>query len=146
MTKEAEAYISEARHKLSVSRELIGLDEHEDSVSRSYYAMYFAARAALASEGSYPKTHSGVASEFGRLFVSTKRLPVKLVKDLEKTRSYREELDYTPGSKVPKETAEKVLKSAEKFVDAIAGCLASKPGAGEDGKGALLDGATWGLW
>ena len=119
MTKEVQAYIEEAKHKLSVSKELLGMDEPRESVSRSYYAMYFAARGALITEGSYPKIHSGVASELGRLLVSTHKLPLKLVKDLEKARSYREELDYSPGSEVPPDAAEEILKTAEDFVDTI---------------------------
>ena len=120
MTKEVEEFVEEARRKLSVAKELLELDEPKDSVSRAYYAMYFVARAALASEGSYPKTHAGVASDFGRLFVSTNKLPIELVKDLERARSYREESDYSPGSRVSRDAAEGILKKAEKFVDTIA--------------------------
>jgi hypothetical protein len=38
----------------------------KDAVSRAYYAMYHAARAALSIVNVFPKTHEGVVAEFGK--------------------------------------------------------------------------------
>ena len=35
------------------------------SINRSYYAVFYAARALLLKKGKNPKTHSGTISEFG---------------------------------------------------------------------------------
>ena len=60
-----------------MAKRLLQEDFFEDAVSRAYYAMYHAARACLVLEGSAPKTHAGLISEFGRLFV----LPGRVVPD-----------------------------------------------------------------
>ena len=95
------------------------MEENEDSVSRAYYAMFFAAMAALATVDSHPRTHKGVSAEFNRFFVKTGRLPVQLSKDLEEARSHREESDYAPGSDIPRAEAEEMLEKAKVFVETV---------------------------
>lgn len=123
MDKQSSSFLEKAERKLNVSRELLKLGEHEDSVSRAYYAMFFAAKGALASEKSNPKTHSGVSVEFSRLFVKPRKLPARLAKDFDKARSYREAADYSPAFRTTEEVAEEVLRSAEEFVAAVKGYL-----------------------
>ena len=54
--------LKRAEKALQAAKNLYEDELYEDSVSRAYYAMYHAAKAALALEGSSPKTHSGLIS------------------------------------------------------------------------------------
>ena len=65
----AERLLGKAELKLGAARELYDKGFFEDSASRSYYAMFHAARAALARVGVTTKTHEGTVSEFGRVLV-----------------------------------------------------------------------------
>ena len=53
---------------------LLDGDGYEGAVSRGYYAIFHAARAALHKLDSAPATHHGVVSEFGRLLVKTGKI------------------------------------------------------------------------
>lgn len=67
----AEMLLLRADRYLASAEALIELGDHESAVSRSYYAMSYAARAALRERGIEPRTHAGVVSEFGRVFVKS---------------------------------------------------------------------------
>ena len=78
------ARLTRSKQHLKSARDLLRNDNFADSISRSYYAIFQAARALLALEGTESRKHSGVISLFNRLFVKTgkvnKRLGV-IVKD-----------------------------------------------------------------
>ncbi len=56
----AKAHMEKAVRRLRVAEKLLRDGEYEDAVSRAYYAMYHAAKAALATVNVFPKTHKGV--------------------------------------------------------------------------------------
>jgi hypothetical protein len=53
--------LARARKSLRAAKTLLDEDLLEDAVSRAYYAVLHAAKAALAKEEMAPKTHSGVS-------------------------------------------------------------------------------------
>ena len=55
--------------ELNAARELYAKGFFEDSASRSHYAMFHAARAALTKVGVATRTNEGTVSEFGRRLV-----------------------------------------------------------------------------
>jgi len=112
----AKAHLRKARKRLEASERLFSDGFHEDAVSRAYYAMYHAAKACLILEGSSPKTHEGVISEFGRLFVLTGKVDSALGKTLSAAKEDREDSDYEVYAEIDKEEAEKVLKEAQNFL------------------------------
>lgn len=65
----AKKLLAKAEVKLDAASELLAKGFFEDSASRSYYAMFQAARAALTNVGVNPRTHEGTVSEFGRRLV-----------------------------------------------------------------------------
>lgn len=102
-----------------MAEKLLELGEYEDAASRAYYAMLHAARAALASEGIFPRTHEGVIREFGRLFVKSRRLPRDLGAAISAAKSLRETADYSAESIVEPDDAKWSVEAARNFVERI---------------------------
>jgi len=115
----ARAHLKKAVERLRVAEKLFRDGDYEDSVSRAYYAMYHAARAALASANVFPKTHEGVVSEFGRSLVLTEIFDRQLGKDLADAKAARETYEYSVTATVGKQEAEAILSNAQRFLDAV---------------------------
>jgi len=111
--------LEKALERLRVAEKLFRDGDYEDAVSRAYYAMYHAARAALSTVDVFPRTHEGVVSEFGRRFVLTGIFPKELGKNLADTKAARETYEYSVTATVGKPEAEAVLLNTKKFVHTI---------------------------
>lgn len=115
-----------AKYRLSVSEEkldsakvLYTNKKYKDSVSRSYYSMFTAARALLATKGLDSSKHSGVVSLFNQQFVKENILDKSFGKILAEAKDAREESDYGDFIIVSPEEAQLQLKNAELFVNEI---------------------------
>jgi uncharacterized protein (UPF0332 family) len=115
----ARAHLEKALERLRVAEKLFSGGDYEDAVSRAYYAMYHAARAALSTVNAFPKTHEGVVSEFGKRFVLTGAVQKELGRDLADAKAARETYEYSVTSTVGKAEAETILSNAKRFVDAV---------------------------
>lgn len=62
--------MEEARDRLEVARVLVESGHPSSVVSAAYYAMLYAARAALSERGEHAKTHSGTWTLFSATFVA----------------------------------------------------------------------------
>ncbi len=109
-----EEHFEIAENKLHSAQVLLENDIFDDSISRSYYAMFNAAKALLLTEDSSPKTHVGVNSELGKLFRD--RIEPSLLRKLTEIQGLREKADYT-NYRPEKEEAEDILDTGEKFVE-----------------------------
>ena len=87
-----------------------------DSVSRSYYAMFYAASAALTLRGIECKTHRGLLAEFSRVMVKSGEMRPECAKSLDNAFAMRQDADYDYLAKINRGFAEKQLADAEKFV------------------------------
>lgn len=108
-----------AEEKLSVSKFLNNNGFYRDSISRSYYSMFFAAKALLSLKNVYPKTHQGVIIKFGLEFVKNGFIDQVYGKSLSIAHEQRETADYDIDIEFTKEDAEKNIKRAEEFINAI---------------------------
>jgi len=113
------AHLEKAIKRLRVAEKLLREGEYEDAVSRAYYAMYHAAKAALSTVNVFPKTHQGVVSEFGRRFVLTGIFPKELGRNLADAKAARETYEYSVTAEIGKPEAETILSNAQTFVKAI---------------------------
>jgi uncharacterized protein (UPF0332 family) len=86
--------LESAREKLSAAEDLFEKRHYKDSVSRSYYAIFTAARALLATERLDSSKHSGVISLFNQHFVKSGEVRKEASKWLERAKLYREQADY----------------------------------------------------
>lgn len=115
-----------AKHRLQRANEhyksaelLLNSGFYHDSLGRSYYAMFAAARALLACQNLDSKKHSGVISLFNQNFVKTGVVSRNMGKSLSKARIIRESSDYTDFYLVSKEEAFSQLLAAKDFLAEI---------------------------
>lgn len=91
---EIESLIARANRYLKSARRLLEDNDYESSVSRTYYAMFFAAQALLLSLGLSYSSHNGVISAYGERFVKTGVFPRDLGRDLNLAYQKRQLGDY----------------------------------------------------
>ncbi|BDZ70603.1 HEPN domain-containing protein [Methanobacterium petrolearium] len=113
---DAEILMSNAYKKLEVAKNLFSNGYYGDAVSRSYYAMFFAAKALLSKRSNYPRTHRGLISQFGREFVKTGEFNHKVFNILTRAQEDREEADYGLLPEIGKKEAEIIIDGAEVFL------------------------------
>jgi len=113
---EVDDLLKKAQRKLGAAKKLLELGEYEDAVSRAYYCIFHAAKAALASENLFPRTHEGTIREFGLRFVKEKKLPKELGIIFSDARSLRETADYVTKPIVGLEDAKWAVEAAERFL------------------------------
>lgn len=114
----------ERAHKYLKSADLlINVGDYESSVSRAYYAMFFAAEAVLLTKGLSPSSHGGVLSVFGEHFVKTGIFPRTLGKALNRAYSKRQLGDYEHRFVISAREAKEVLADADGFVNKITAYL-----------------------
>jgi hypothetical protein len=111
--------LERARQHLKSAQDLLASDDWADSISRSYYAVFQAARALLATEDLESRKHSGVVALFNRHFVKTGRVAKHFGAVLKDARRHRELADYSDVAEFTREEAESQLKDAEEFVRQI---------------------------
>jgi len=96
-------------------------------VNRSYYAMFYAVLAVLATMDLGFAKHSGVIGLFDRHFVKTGFLPKELSKTLHRAFDLRQQGDYGEATvTVDTEDAIELLEYAETFLAAIQSHLRNK--------------------
>ncbi len=117
-------YLSKARDKARVARDLLARGEWDDAVSRAYYAAFHAAQAVLLTEGQRGETHRGLITLFGLLLVKTGKFDKKWGKLLANLKDDRETCDYEALSWTDEETAARAVQEAEGFVTTVEGYLA----------------------
>jgi len=110
------ARLNRSKQHLKSARDLVRNDDFADSISRSYYAIFQAARALLALEGVESRKHSGVVSLFNRHFVKTGRVDKRLGVILKDAKRSREMADYTELAEFSREDAEGQIADAEVFI------------------------------
>jgi len=111
--------LEKAKEHLKSAENLLKNKHFRDSISRSYYAVFSAARAILALKELDSKKHSGVISLFNQNFVKTGLINVDASKIIKEAKSYRENADYKDFFIISKEETEKQLKNAERFIKEI---------------------------
>ena len=109
----------DSKEKLDSARILFDSKKFKDSVSRSYYAMFTAARALLATRGLDSVKHSGVVTLFNQHFVKEGIVGKICGRNLAGAKDSREESDYGDFVIVSSEDAESQLERAGNFVKEI---------------------------
>lgn len=111
--------ITKSHERLEEASLLFGGHYYSGSVSRSYYAILDAARAALMVEKVYPKTHSGTLHKFNQLFIKSGKFPQKFNTIISHAQKERSEADYNFLAHITEQDANDILESAKDFVKAV---------------------------
>jgi uncharacterized protein (UPF0332 family) len=108
---------------LSAAKTLLENQLYEDCVSRAYYAVLHAAKAALVTTGVQPESHSAVRRLFGFCLVKTGKIEKEFARILTAQQEDREIGDYDIHIEIEQDNALKRVVDAEKFVQRIADYL-----------------------
>jgi len=111
--------LENSKEKLNSARILLENNQLKDSLSRSYYAMFTAARALLATKRLDSSKHVGVISLFNQHFVKTGIISKDLGRMLLKGKDLRQDGDYKDFVEVSTQEAKKQYKDAEEFINQI---------------------------
>jgi uncharacterized protein (UPF0332 family) len=113
----SEEFLAKARSRLAAARDSLAAGHPDETVSLAYYAMLYAARAALSEEDRYAKTHSEIWSQFAEVFVRPGRLEVTVYRAARELEEDRLRGDYEAAS-FDEERAAVAVEAAARFIDA----------------------------
>lgn len=117
-----EPWLERAHRSLKTARLALTDGDTGSAGNRAYYAMFYAARAALLFAGgerlAASKTHSGLISSFGQHLVKSGKLPTGLGRALS-VESHRRQVSDYDGGDVSSESAKSSISSAEMFIATI---------------------------
>ncbi len=116
-------YNQKAARSLSAAQLLLDSGDTEGACNRAYYAMYYAAHAALLAAGiAEPengyKSHQGLIGAFGKHLVLSGQIDPSLGRSINKVQHLRQLADYT-GDPLPLEDARSAVEQAGAFVAAL---------------------------
>jgi uncharacterized protein (UPF0332 family) len=116
-------YRQKAERTLSAARLLLDSGDTEGACNRAYYAMYYAAQAALLAAGiAEPengyKSHQGLIGAFGKHLVLGGQIDQSLGRSINKVQRLRQLADYV-GDPPSLEDATLAVAEAKAFVAAI---------------------------
>lgn len=106
-----------AQEELETADLLLENNRYRACISRSYYAMYHATQALMASKNLSSKSHKGAIKLFGQHFVKTQELPIELARYLSDAYDLRRLSDYEETVFLTQQQAETLLISARVFVN-----------------------------
>jgi uncharacterized protein (UPF0332 family) len=98
---------------------LAGQRSAQSVVNRAYYAMFYAALAALQTTGKTPNRHTGVVALLDTEFILKGLLPRELSRDFHRAFELRQVSDYRVTEQVSVEQAGELLGRAGEFVAAV---------------------------
>ena len=111
--------LTRAKKALLAAKTLLENQLYEDCVSRAYYAVLHAAKAALTTVGVEPESHHAVRRLFGLHLVKTGKVEKDFAKILTAEQEDREISDYDIHIEIEQDTALKRVADAEKFIERI---------------------------
>jgi uncharacterized protein (UPF0332 family) len=108
--------LNRARDALEEAKILLREDKISGAMSRTYYAMFYATLALLATRDLGSSRHSGVIALFRREFVKTGIFPPELAKSLDLAFDERIEADYRDFVVPNRDDLRALLDAAEVFI------------------------------
>ena len=94
-------------------------ERYRGAMNRCYYAYYYLAKGILVTKGIVVKTHKGLNSEFGRVFIKTSEIPLEYGEYLGYLFRERQTADYEPEEEIQKEEIDKALFMVEEFINFV---------------------------
>lgn len=114
--EESQRWMAKARSSLTAAKKLLEESLFAESISRSYYAMFYAAKALLLLDGIDVSKHSAVAAAFGRGYAKTGKIDPRYHRMLLDGFEWRQKSDYDIYWLATREMAERCRQDAEAFV------------------------------
>ena len=118
--------MEKAEECLTDARDNLQMGKYSTAANRSYYAIFNAMRALLNLEGRDFKRHSGVISEFRRMFIKTGVLEPRFSAVIRDAFDLRNASDYDDFYIISKERVKAQTEDAATFTQAVRRCLAER--------------------
>ena len=115
----AERNMELAKEDLQVAQLNLEHNFFRKSISASYYAVLYAADAALATKGFVPQSHEGTHSLFGFHFIRKNFVDAKFKGLIKRAKDERMKADYKRDATFTREDAEYWVARAKEFVETI---------------------------
>jgi uncharacterized protein (UPF0332 family) len=109
-------FLALADEELETSKLLLDAKHYRASISRAYYAMYYATQALLLARNLTSRSHKGVLLQFSQYFVKPGDLPASMAKTLSKNYDLRLLSDYEHESALTSDDSTNALVAANDFV------------------------------
>ena len=111
--------LEKARECLRDAKRSIEVNAFANAANRSYYCIFHAMRAVLITVGFSSKRHSGIISEFRRLYIKTEIFPAAFSDIIKDAFIVRNNSDYEDFYVISKEEISHQVNSAKTFLAAI---------------------------
>lgn len=115
-----------AKECLVTAKNLIALNDYKTAANRSYYAVFHAMRSVLAFDDIDMKHHSGIISEFRKLYIKTGIFDIKLSSFITKLFNVRNDSDYDDFYIISKDKVLEQINMAEQFLNSVQIFLSKK--------------------
>ncbi len=107
-----------AERRLEAARYLYQGEYNEAAITRTYFALFAAAKGLLLTKDVEPKTHKGLNAMLGLHFVKRGALPIEIVAILSRLQERREACDYDMQLFSPA-LARQSIEEAERAINRI---------------------------
>lgn len=124
MSPRSEDFIESGRTRLLGARHALAAGDLDLAVSAAYYAMLYAARAALSEHDEHARRHGGTWNLFFQRFVTTGAFDQGLHNLAQRAQKSREGADYEAITPDPAE-AQSYVEGAAEFIAAVERMLSS---------------------
>lgn len=116
---ETQGWFDKAESSIDAAKMLQREGYISESVSRAYYAMFYAAKAMLAEDEISRNKHSGVIAAFGERYARTGRIAREFHKQLNTAFEERSRADYEYSWRMTEANSRIRITGAEAFVQEI---------------------------
>ncbi|MEW5718490.1 MAG: HEPN domain-containing protein [Chloroflexota bacterium] len=106
-----------ARDKVAAARALFAQGFYNDTLSKAYYAMFYASKGILWMLGEDPHRHKGVIAFFGQKIVRVGLADSRYGRLLADYERLREQADYKTAFRATQKQAKNAIRDAEDFVN-----------------------------
>ena len=111
---------------LETAKKVLEFGDYKSAANRSYYAVFHAMRAVLAYDDTKKTKHSGIISDFRKLYIKTGIFDSEMSDIISNLFDIRTNSDYNDFFVVAKEDVKKQVAGAERFVKAVKQYLCNK--------------------
>lgn len=108
-----------AKEKIKAANVLMENKNYRDTISRAYYAIFYAAKALLLYHGQDPHTHKGVDILFRKFCATYKKPDESYAKIFSVMREARLNADYKEKVRLTEKDAQEAIDMAQSFLKEI---------------------------
>lgn len=123
--EESKHWIARAQSTLAASEQMFKNEFYPESISRSYYAMFYAAKALLTNQSTVTRKHRETVREFQKLILKEGAISDELARHFQEALDLRITSDYDVYWKSNPDLAKQQLHRASRFIDSIKTLLSS---------------------